>query len=83
MTSREFCYWLQGFFEIHWSTQEGRACVLTISQIEMIRNHLALVFRHEIDPSYPDHAERSAIHQGITIQAPQRSSWEPEPPITC
>jgi predicted PolB exonuclease-like 3'-5' exonuclease len=45
MTSRDFAFWLQGFFEITGTNKidEGQA--------EMIKNHLNLVFKHEIDPS--------------------------------
>jgi hypothetical protein len=49
MTSREFCYWLQGFFEI----TKG-ATALTQDQSEIIQKHLSLVFLHEIDNSYGD-----------------------------
>jgi hypothetical protein len=54
MTSRDFVYWLQGFFEI--SNPE----TITPEQIETIKKHLALVFVHEIDPSMgPDeHQEK-------------------------
>lgn len=45
MTSRDFAYWLQGFFEISGSN------ILDVEQIDVIRNHLNLVFKHEIDPS--------------------------------
>jgi len=45
MTSRDFCYWLQGFFELK-PSQAG----LSPRQIKMIRKHLDLVFAHEIDP---------------------------------
>lgn len=45
MTSRDFCYWLQGFFEI--STPQ----IMLREQVEMVQKHLALVFAHEIDPS--------------------------------
>jgi hypothetical protein len=44
MTSRDFCYWLQGFFEI------AEPDKLTAEQVCTIRQHLALVFVHEIDP---------------------------------
>lgn len=47
MTSRDFCYWLQGFFEI--SNQKE----ITQEQAEIIKNHLNMVFYHEIDPSFP------------------------------
>jgi hypothetical protein len=46
MTSRDFCFWLQGYFELQKLSQP-----LTIEQSEMIRKHLQLVFIHEIDPS--------------------------------
>lgn len=45
MTSRDFAFWLQGFFEITESS------VLTEKQVNMVKAHLNLVFKHEIDPS--------------------------------
>lgn len=45
MTSRDFAYWLQGFFEISNSSE------LTQEQTKIIKAHLNLVFKHEIDPS--------------------------------
>ncbi len=47
MTSRDFVYWLQGFFEIGYLEGES----LDGERVEMIRKHLNLVFVHEIDPS--------------------------------
>lgn len=47
MTSRDFCFWLQGFFEIAQPMQLGP------NEIELIEKHLAMVFIHEIDPSMP------------------------------
>ena len=55
MTSRDFCYWLQGYFEIHGNrpVQEPESTyAMNDSQIEMIKRHLAMVFKHEIDPSF-------------------------------
>jgi hypothetical protein len=73
MTSRDFVYWLQGFFEINragWA-ERGDSQLLGISlnnkQVECIQNHLNMVFVHEIDPSHGDAAhqgELSAAHQG-------------------
>ena len=63
MTSRDFCYWLQGYFEVANDHKEG----LTKKQAEQIRNHLALVFKHEIDGLYGDAAHQAqlqAIHDG-------------------
>lgn len=59
MKSRDFCYWLQGFFEISGSDE------LKLSQVEKIRKHLALVFAHEIDPemgSKPIQNKLNKIH---------------------
>lgn len=59
MTSRDFCCWLQGYFEIHGENN------LTNAQVEMIQRHLALVFIHEIDPSNGgDAANLQAVHDG-------------------
>lgn len=60
MTSRDFCYWLQGFFELQGTNQ-----ALTPEQIQIIRNHLKLVFLHEIDPSYSDNKIVQQIFQNI------------------
>lgn len=62
MTSREFCYWLQGFFEI-----EGNALHdLNPDQVQLVKKHLDMVFVHEIDPSYPkdQQAGLDAAHTG-------------------
>lgn len=48
MKSVEFCYWLQGMFEIN-PPSNG----LTKEQVSIIEKHLGLVFYHEIDNSYP------------------------------
>jgi len=57
MTSREFAYWLQGFFEISGSKE------LTPKQVELIKKHLNLVFYHEIDPSYtPDQKKQEEMN---------------------
>lgn len=50
MTARDFCYWLQGFFELAPPNTVSNKLVLNPEQIEAIRRHLALVFAHEIDP---------------------------------
>lgn len=64
MTSRDFCYWLQGYLEI--SAAHGPAS-LTNDQLECVQKHLGLVFTHEIDPSMgpPAHQKTlDAIHHG-------------------
>lgn len=68
MTSRDFCFWLQGYLEIHAEgPSTGVAESLQPKQIECIRKHLGLVFKHEIDPSMgpPEHQSKlDAIHGG-------------------
>ena len=62
MTSKDFTYWLQGFFEIAEETE------ITPRQVEIIKNHLKLVFYYDIDKSYGVDKKTSettqAIHDG-------------------
>lgn len=65
MTSRDFVYWLQGFFEI--ADADGP---LTAKQADLIRRHLSLVFAHEIDPKAGDGKTQAAfdhIHHGVYV----------------
>jgi len=50
MSSRDFCYWLQGWFELN-ATIDHRAGA-SAETLDVIRNHLSLVFIHEIDPQH-------------------------------
>lgn len=45
MTPDQFCYWLQGFFELR-SEGLSPGVGLTTQQIEMIEEHLRLVFKN-------------------------------------
>lgn len=74
MTSRDFCYWLQGYFEILASTNNGVTdapqSTLNANQVACVRNHLNMVFKHEIDPSHGDAAhqqELAAAHAGKPV----------------
>lgn len=58
MTAREFCYWLQGKLEI-----DGDAKPLDASQVQVIKNHLNLVFLHDIDAPDPS-GKLTAAHEG-------------------
>jgi hypothetical protein len=61
VTSRDFCYWLQGLFEL------GDPKALDEKQTDLVKRHLAMVFKHEIDPSAgpPEvQAVLDAIHEG-------------------
>lgn len=65
MQSRDFCFWLQGFFEVSGATAQKPSS----EQMEIIKAHLALVFKHEIDPSMGAAAhqdELNKIHKPIS-----------------
>lgn len=64
MTSRDFAFWLQGFFEV------SNAETITKEQTDVIKKHLNLVFKHEIDPSMGDkeHQEKlNSIHSSDPV----------------
>lgn len=59
MKSRDFCYWLQGYFELNnLTTTED----IPKEQVQVIKNHLAMVFKHEIDPSHGDQNMQNALN---------------------
>ncbi len=60
MKSDQFIYWLNGFFEL---SEKDKP--LSVEQVQIIKNHLKLVFLHEIDPSYSDNLEVRTIFQNI------------------
>jgi len=67
MKARDFCYWLQGYFELR-----EQNLAITAQQANTIKNHLSLVFKHDIDPSMggPEHqAELNAAH-GLPTSIP-------------
>jgi hypothetical protein len=71
MTSRDFAFFLQGYFEISNPKEIGP------DETEMIKRHLNLVFKHEIDPAMGDEKhqqELNKIHSGIHIPP---SNWPP------
>ncbi len=72
MNSVDFCFWLQGFFEIGGNTQ------ITNEQAEIIKNHLALVFVHEIDQIRNSQTHVPAetlqnVHDGKTFTKPGKN----------
>lgn len=78
MTSRDFCYWLQGHFEISDKTS------LNERETTLVKRHLAMVFKHEIDPSFKDADELRELHTPPTqskISGPSRSSLDL--PLMC
>jgi hypothetical protein len=80
MTSRDFCYWLQGFMEV------SDAKEVTPEQLAVIRNHLNMVFKHEIDPSHGDATHQkvlSDIHKGLTTGGGTQGAPFPHTVINC
>jgi len=59
MTPRDFCYWLQGFFELTGESDvNGNYLTLDRTQIQILKDHLKLVF----DKQTPD---RTTTDQSI------------------
>lgn len=59
MKSRDFAYWLQGFFEISGTS----SLTMNAEQVAMVRKHLDMVFVHEIDPSYGGKEEQDKLNK--------------------
>jgi hypothetical protein len=58
MNSVDFCYWLQGLFEL------SDPKTLDAHQTDLIKRHLNMVFFHEIDNKYPNKEKLLEIHNG-------------------
>lgn len=59
MDAKDFCFWLQGLFEL------TETETLNEKQVQTIKNHLKLVFLYDIDPSYSDDKTVQKIFQNI------------------
>lgn len=72
MTSRDFAFWLQGFFEV------ANPNTIGSKETELIKKHLNLVFKHEIDPSMGDEKHQQVLNEihspGIHIPP---NKWPP------
>lgn len=73
MTSRDFVFWLQGYFEI---TGHGVHESLTARSVQEIKKHLAMVFAHEIDPSFGGPEEQPKL-DAINPQNPNLDPGRP------
>lgn len=63
MTARDFCFWLQGCFEVNKPETLGEC------ETKMIKDRLSLVFVHEIDPSMGNKSHQKELdeaHSGQT-----------------
>lgn len=65
MTAVSFAYWLQGLFEL------SDIKTLDEKQVTTIKNHLNMVFKHDIDPSMSAdpkvQQELSNLHNGNNV----------------
>lgn len=66
MNSIDFCYWLQGYFEL------SDVKKIDTKQTKIVKDHLNLVFLHEIDPlreseSVASKEELDAAHTGSNV----------------
>ena len=57
MKAENFCYWLQSAFELM------KAESFDAEQTKIIKNHLAMVFYHEIDPSMGDKEHQGKLNE--------------------
>jgi hypothetical protein len=71
MTARDFAYWLQGYFELQQGICENEG--FSAYQAKLIRDHLKLVFIHDIDPSAgpPDHQAKLNEAHASNKEAPK------------
>lgn len=76
MECKDFVYWLQGFFEI------SEAKELNARQVEIIKNHLNMVFKHDIDPKAGDAEHQAELDQAHTGYK-QEPHWNPNTLIRC
>ena len=86
MTTRDFAYWLNGFFELQRADAPNTPLVITTPQAEMIQRHLNLVFEHDIDPSIDGKdpalkAKLDAIHNGGLSISPAVVAPQFKPPM--
>ena len=84
MTPENFCYWLQGFFEISGTTE------LTKEQVAMIEEHLQLVFnkqtgkKKEIEPMpIPRKEPESYCSQGNIFNGLTEEEMKNDPTLIC
>ena len=64
MRSVDFVHWFKGYLEI------SEAETISAEKVQIIRNHLDMVFRYEIDPSFGEgqiQQDLTAIHSGISL----------------
>lgn len=74
MSTRDFCYWLQGYFEINGGTELLQPGLLSSDKVKIIKNHLALVFKHDIDKQYKEGDGSQEVHAGLPSSLPVKNT---------
>lgn len=65
MKASQFCYWLQGYFElvsVDLDEHDEKYLEMSRKQVECIQKHLALVFKHELDAEHGDEEVQAALN---------------------
>lgn len=78
MTAESFCFWLQGYFELGGEN-------LSPQQVQIIKDHLALVFKKET-PNYNFGATTIPLpqtHYGYSPNCQMYPSPQNQPFLTC
>ena len=75
MSSESFAYWLQGFFELTNVTE------INANQTDLIKRHLNMVFKHDIDPKMGDDAHQQELNQ--IHNNPTGSLWYDDSKMRC
>lgn len=75
MTSRDFAYWLQGYFEV------SEPKIINEKEVEVIKKHLSLVFKHEIDPSMGDKEHQEELNAIHTPEPPSLYPFDNSDPL--
>ena len=70
MKASEFCYWLQGYFEINGAIPQEPGAINS-QQSATIQRHLALVFAHELDKQHGDANEQAMLQAIHDAQRPK------------
>ena len=61
MNSRDFCFWLQGWFELNKTIDHREGA--SKETLDMIEKHLELVFLHDIDPSMGNDKKQEVLNE--------------------
>lgn len=74
MYSQDFCYWLQGLFEL------AEPSELNAKQTQQIKDHLNLVFVHEIDLQAGGPEVQTLLNK---IHSPAKVTLHGDPKARC